>query len=130
MRPVGIIALTLGWAAGLTAQLWLLQAWWLGWARRAEWGWRSYGEFNRYGEAYLEGVLFHLAIPAYLYLTWRTLHWALKQQGGKGGSMPLAKGSSKATIAKNIREMEKAGHPHDQAVAAAMRTAGKPKKKG
>ena len=37
--------------------------------------------------------------------------------------MPLKAGRSRATISKNIREMEKAGHPHDQAVAAAMRKA-------
>jgi hypothetical protein len=37
--------------------------------------------------------------------------------------MPLKTGRSRAAISRNIREMEKAGHPHDQAVAAAMRTA-------
>ena len=37
--------------------------------------------------------------------------------------MPLAHGSSPATISSNIREMVHAGHPQDQAVAAAMRTA-------
>jgi hypothetical protein len=37
--------------------------------------------------------------------------------------MPLLKGKSKATISHNIREMKKAGHPHKQAVAAAMNTA-------
>ena len=31
--------------------------------------------------------------------------------------------------ATNIREMARAGHPHDQAVAAAMRKAGRPKKR-
>ena len=34
--------------------------------------------------------------------------------------MPLKPGKSQKTISSNIREMEKAGHPHDQAVAAAM----------
>ena len=44
--------------------------------------------------------------------------------------MPLKKGSSQAVISYNIAEMIKAGHPRDQAVAAAMRMAGKSKKKG
>ena len=37
--------------------------------------------------------------------------------------MPLKKGSSRATISHNIGEMEAAGHPRDQAVAAALSTA-------
>lgn len=37
--------------------------------------------------------------------------------------MPLKSGSSQATISTNIREMEKAGHPPDQAKAAAERKA-------
>jgi hypothetical protein len=41
--------------------------------------------------------------------------------------MPLRKGSSKAVIAKNIRELKRGGAPHKQAVAAAMRMAGKSK---
>jgi len=36
---------------------------------------------------------------------------------------PLAKGASKAVIAKNIAEMKRAGHPTDQSVAAAYRQA-------
>lgn len=47
--------------------------------------------------------------------------------------MPLKKGSSKKVISQNIGEMLKAGHPEKQAVAAAMRQAGKsksPKGKG
>lgn len=37
--------------------------------------------------------------------------------------MPLRKGASQKTIGHNIEEMEKSGHPHDQAVAAALHTA-------
>lgn len=37
--------------------------------------------------------------------------------------MPLAKGKSKKTVSKNISEMVHAGHPQDQAIAAAMRIA-------
>jgi hypothetical protein len=37
--------------------------------------------------------------------------------------MPLAKGSSQETVSRNISEMVAAGHPHDQAVAAALRQA-------
>ena len=46
--------------------------------------------------------------------------------------MPLRKGSSQKTISHNIREMRAAGHPQDQAVAAAMNVArhNPPKRKG
>lgn len=37
--------------------------------------------------------------------------------------MPLHSGKSKETISKNIEEMEASGHPHDQAVAAALHNA-------
>lgn len=43
--------------------------------------------------------------------------------------MPLKKGSSQETISENIREMIRSGHPRNQAIAAAMRSAGKKKKK-
>lgn len=41
--------------------------------------------------------------------------------------MPLKKGSSSEVIQSNIAEMIKAGHPRDQAVAAAFNNAHKPK---
>jgi len=38
---------------------------------------------------------------------------------------PLEKGSSREVISHNIGEMVRAGHPQKQAIAAAMRSAGK-----
>ena len=43
--------------------------------------------------------------------------------------MPLKKGKSKKVISENISEMVHAGHPQNQAIAAAMRSVGKTKKK-
>ena len=43
--------------------------------------------------------------------------------------MPLEKGSSQKVISRNIRRERKAGKPQRQAVAIAMRQAGKPKPK-
>lgn len=43
--------------------------------------------------------------------------------------MPLHKGSGKSVISENIREMMKSGHPQKQAVAAALKSAVKLKKK-
>ena len=39
--------------------------------------------------------------------------------------MPLKKGTSKATVSRNIREMVHAGHPRKQAIAASLETARK-----
>ncbi len=43
--------------------------------------------------------------------------------------MPLFKGSSKEVIGENIRELRHSGRPEAQAVAIAMRSAGKAKPK-
>jgi hypothetical protein len=43
--------------------------------------------------------------------------------------MPLQKGSSQEVISSNIKEMMASGHPQKQAVAAALNTAGKSRKK-
>lgn len=44
--------------------------------------------------------------------------------------MPLKKGSSPETISANIEAEREAGKPQAQAVAIAMRLAGKPRPKG
>jgi hypothetical protein len=41
--------------------------------------------------------------------------------------VPLKKGSSQKVISSNIRREIKAGRPRKQAIAIAMRSAGKPK---
>lgn len=44
--------------------------------------------------------------------------------------MPLKSGSSQKTISSNIAEMIRAGHPHDQSVAAALSNARKTRAEG
>lgn len=44
--------------------------------------------------------------------------------------MPLERGKSKAVISRNIARERRAGKPQKQAVAIAMRKAGKAKPKG
>jgi hypothetical protein len=41
--------------------------------------------------------------------------------------MPLKKGKSDATVSSNIGELRHAGHKESQAIAIAMREAGRPK---
>lgn len=41
--------------------------------------------------------------------------------------MPLRAGKSKATVSANIGELVGAGHPQDQAIAIALKKAGKSK---
>lgn len=43
--------------------------------------------------------------------------------------MPLQKGKSNAVIGNNIRELRDSGHPQNQAIAIAMKQAGKTRKK-
>ena len=43
--------------------------------------------------------------------------------------MPLLKGSSKGVVSENIRELMHSGRKQDQAVAIAMKEAGKSRKK-
>lgn len=44
--------------------------------------------------------------------------------------MPLEKGKSKQAVTRNIMELMSTGRPQKQAVAIALRTAGKSKKRG
>lgn len=45
--------------------------------------------------------------------------------GAKEKKMPLHKGKSREVIGENIKEMEEAGHPKDQAIAASLSQARK-----
>jgi hypothetical protein len=44
--------------------------------------------------------------------------------------MPLKPGKSKAVVSANIRKLKGEGRPQAQSVAIALKTAGKPKRKG
>jgi hypothetical protein len=44
--------------------------------------------------------------------------------------MPLKKGTSQQAVSQNIKLLMSEGKPHKQAVAIAMKTAGKPQPKG
>lgn len=43
--------------------------------------------------------------------------------------MPIAKGKSNKVVGKNIKELESSGRPAKQAIAIALKTAGKSRKK-
>ena len=43
--------------------------------------------------------------------------------------MPLKKGSSKKVVSENIKELRHSGRPQNQAIAIAMKHAGKSRKK-
>lgn len=45
----------------------------------------------------------------------------------KGVLVPLMKGSSRNIVSENIRELMKAGHPENQAIAIAMKQSGQSK---
>ena len=48
-----------------------------------------------------------------------------KKRLGRNWAMPLIKSSSKGAVSKNISEMQAAGHPRAQAIAAALSVARK-----
>lgn len=44
--------------------------------------------------------------------------------------MPLKKGRSRKVVGENIAELERSGRPREQAIAIALRKAGKAKRSG
>ena len=57
------------------------------------------------------------------------MNTALAMPSGWRLTVPLRKGSSSKAVSQNIRTEIAAGKPQKQAVAIAMRVAGKPKKR-
>ncbi len=58
-------------------------------------------------------------------LTMKAQRGPAYSMGKKEKDVPLHKGKSKKVIGENIKEMQDAGHPHDQAVAASLNQARK-----
>lgn len=50
-------------------------------------------------------------------------NYVMNESKNKGNKMPLMKGRSQKVIGENISEMESAGHPKDQAIAASLNEA-------
>jgi hypothetical protein len=59
----------------------------------------------------------------------RRLEKRRKKAKERKAAMPLKKGKSQKTVGSNIRELQSSGYPHKQAVAIALKKAGKSKKK-